>query len=181
MSFPRIDSIMLGGKRSPGLAVITGASIPRKWDIQQGYGFSGAVVIYTGDDVAKFTVRITLWLEEHYEEWLTFSNSVLAKPPKGQRPKALGIKHPLLNLAPLFISEVVVEDVTQLEQTEDDKWIAEIRLIQYRKPMPMLGKPNTSIDPAAPPKPTAEDAADREILKMLAQVDELSRPKPVTP
>ena len=45
---PYQDYIVLAGQRSPGLAVVRGSDSPRKWDVRNGYGFSGATIVYTG-------------------------------------------------------------------------------------------------------------------------------------
>jgi hypothetical protein len=65
----------------------------------------------------------------------------LDKDPLGGRPKAFGIKHPILTTLPLKITSVVVEDVTQMEQDEDGAWRCTIKFLEYRAPKPALGKP----------------------------------------
>jgi len=45
-----------------------GASNPRGWDVRQGYGTSGATVVYTGDGLAKFSIKVFLWEDEHFEQ-----------------------------------------------------------------------------------------------------------------
>lgn len=163
------DRIRLRGKWSPGLAVVAGASEPRNWEEVKGYGISGASLRYTGDSLAKFTVEIRLWEPSHFEAWATWKDLV-AKPRRGVRPKAMRIEHPALS--DLGISDVVVEDRTQLTQVENGVWSTTISFKQYRKPLPMLLKPNGAI-PTDPLNPTAKDSADLEIERLRGAVKDL--------
>lgn len=173
--FPRQDYIMLGGVQSPGCATITGAGCPRTWDVRQGYGYSGAIVVFTGDGLAKFDVHIDLWLPSHFAEWNRFAKICLAKAPLGTKPKAMDIAHPLLNMEPLKITSVVVEDVSQFEQDEFGLWTCTIKLLQYRAPKPALGKPLAAIPNAVTKAPTAQDAAELEIQRLTAQFSALAK------
>lgn len=172
--FPQQDYILLGGVKSPGRATILGAGSPRTWDVRQGYGYSGAVVVFTGDGLAKFDVRIDLWEKSHFSEWARFAKVALEKAPMGLKPKAMDIAHPVLNMAPLKITSVVVEDVSQFEQDEEGMWSCTIKLLQYRAPKPALGKPLASIPNAPNVAPTAVDAAELEIKRLTAQFSALA-------
>ncbi len=167
---PYQDYIMLGGQQSPGLATPVKAGSPRNWDKRAGYGLSGATLVYTGDDLSEFDVIIDLWEDAHWSEWATFAKKVLTKPPIGTRPMALGIQHPLLSMAPLNITEVVVKDVYQFEQDEFGMWTGGIAFSVYRAPKPVLGKPLGAIPSVQKPIPTAHDAADVEISRLLTEL-----------
>jgi hypothetical protein len=173
-TFPQQDYVMLGGAKTPGRATIVGAGTPRSWDVRQGYGYSGAIVVYTGDGLAKFDIVVDLWEKEHFADWIRFAKIALEKSPLGTKPKALDIQHPLINLPPLSITSVVVEDVTQFEQDEEGLWTCTIKCLQYRAPKPALGKPNAAIPNAAKPTPTAQDAADVEIQRLMKQFSSLA-------
>lgn len=172
--FPAQDYILLGGEKSPGRATVLGAGSPRTWDKRKGYGYSGAFVIFTGDDLAKFKVQIDLWKKDQFAEWDRFAKKCLVKPPLGQKPKALDIQHPLLNAEPLKITSAVVEDVSQWDQDEEGLWSCTIDFLQFRAPKPALGKPNAAIPSVAKPIPTAQDAADVEIQRLMAQFSALA-------
>lgn len=136
-----IDYVILAGKRSPGIAEITGGSSPRKWDERKGYAFSGARVVYRGMGLAKPTLKIKLSTVEHWAEWDEWKELV-KKPPAMSRPRALDISHPLLDA--IDVRSVVVEDVSQPEQTGDGEWTIAIKLIEYRKPTFALAAPDGS-------------------------------------
>ncbi len=141
---PIQDFVILGGEKSPGRATVTGAGSPRKWDKQSGFGFSGASLIFLGEDLSDFDLLIDLWEPEHWVAWNSFAR-VLEKPPIGVRAKALEIVHPLINRSPIKITQVVIRDVTQFEQSDTGLWTARIPLTAFRAPKPALGKPNGSI------------------------------------
>lgn len=167
--FPAQDYIELGGMTSPGRATIVNAGSPRTWDKRKGYGFSGATLVYTGDDLAEFDVLIDLWDKSQFQAWDDFAKKTLEKPPIGQRPKALDIKHPILNRSPTKITSVVVLDVLGPDQDEDGLWTYRIKFSAYRAPKPALGKPNASIPSVTPKVPTAQDEAEKKIQALLAQ------------
>jgi hypothetical protein len=54
----------------------------------------------------------------------------VARPPGGERPRALDIVHPVLE--DVEIRSVVVENVSQMTQTDDGEWTVEIQLIEHR-------------------------------------------------
>lgn len=145
------DYILLNGLRSPGRAdVLSADGLVRSWDERKGYGFSGAFLVYTGDGLPKFTVRLTLWAPpDLFVEWTPFAQQ-LALSPKGlvaadYATFALGIGHPVLNAPPWSISSVVVESVGLPIQDDDGLWTIDIKFIVYRAPAPALGKPDKTI------------------------------------
>lgn len=140
---PYQDFIVLGGAPSPGLAVVKGAGTPRKWDIRDGYGLSGASVVFMGEGLTPFDVDIFAWLPAHFEQWKVFARLTIVNPPLGTRPTSLSIQHPVLQDPPLAISQVVVTNCTQWEQDPDGGGLfaRTISFLQYRKPRPALVKP----------------------------------------
>lgn len=158
--------VVVASRRSPGLAEVVGAGSPRDWDERKGYGISGAFLVYTGDGLAQFSVKVYLWEDEHFEEWESFK-LVVDKPPRGVRPKALDIYHPALD--DLGIRSVVVEDRSQLQPHDDTgMWFSEIKFKQFRAPVPMLSKPEGST--ATLSEPTAEDNFDRVQQALIEQI-----------
>ena len=164
------DFITLSGQRSPGICDVSGASAPREWDIRKGYGLSGAIVVYTGDGLAKFTVRLLLWEPAQFDEWEAW-RPLIRKPPRGVRPKAQDIFHPYLE--ELGIGSAVVEDELQWTQPEAGLFVKDIKFIQFRAPLPALAKPEAS--QTKPNEPTAQTEAEKMIADLAAQVKELAK------
>jgi hypothetical protein len=145
------DYITLAGFRSPGVArFVKRGHRPRDFDVRKGYGFAGAFVVYTGDNLAKFSVQLECWNPpDLHVEWLFFS-SILDKAPQGLTPAltsafALGIGHPLINEAPLRINSVVIEDFSAWDVDEYGLWTMTIDFLEFKAPLPALGKPDKTI------------------------------------
>jgi hypothetical protein len=164
---PEQDYIILGALKSPGRAYIKNAGSPRDWDIRKGYGFSGASVVFTGNNLAKFEVDIELWLPSHWLDWQAFSK-LLSKPGALVPIVGIGISHPLLTMAPLSITSVVVEDVSQFVQDDLGSHICTIKFIEYKRPLAALKKPLAEIPAASKALPTATDAVTAEIAAKAA-------------
>ena len=129
-----IDFIILSNEISPGLAVVSGASSPRRWDIRKGYALSGARPVFRGVDVAKPIVTFRLLSFEDWNEWHEWRAKVgLQRPPLGERARAKDIWHPILE--DLGIVSVVVEDVAQPVQVADGEWNIVVKFIEYRRPV----------------------------------------------
>lgn len=172
MSLPRQGYIVLSGRRSPGVAHVRGAGSPRKWDTPGGYGIDGSSTVYTGAGLARFDVDIRLWEPEHFIEWNLFAR-ILDKP-KARQAGGLGIRHPLVNGPPLYITSVVVEDVSQFEDNGFGLFVCTIKLLEFRQ-----GKqtgaarlqgtiPPAGINGVSPP--TARDKGEERILQLTNQV-----------
>lgn len=187
---PRVDYIILGGQKSPGRATVKGAGTPRDWDVQKGYGFSGAYVIFTGDNLARFSIEIYLWdFPKHWDDWAIFAKLLERSPAPAAsatlgngtflpttKPKALSIVHPLLNMSPLKITAVVIEDVTQFEQDDTGGWTCEIKCLQFRAPKTALAKPDAAT-PAANQPVSAADVAEQQMAAVAAQNTDLAARK----
>ena len=169
---PYQDWIVLAGQRSPGLAVVRGCDCPRNWDIRQGYGFTGATVVFTGAGLAKFDVDIFAFESGHFADWRTFAKKCLMAPA-GVRLSSMSIAHPQLNDAPLTITQVVVTNVSQWEQSgsDDGLWCRTISFLQYRAPIPLLVKPYQG----PPGNPLAiTPPVDPEVMQIKANADQIA-------
>lgn len=162
----------MAGRVTPGAARIRKASDPRTWEVRKGYGFSGANTVFTGDDLKPFCLDVMLWTPEQFDEWTTFAK-VLVKPTAATRWKAIGIFHPILRVAPLNISAVVVVDVSQFDTDDQGLWMCTIDLLPFRAPKPALVKPAAAIPGVSKAAPTAQDAADKKMGELLEQVNKL--------
>lgn len=161
-----IDHVVLGGRSTPGLATLEGADSPRRFDERDGYGLSGATVVYRGTKLSHFVLKIRLYSDQDWAEWYAFKD-VVDKPPLGTRAKALSIWHPFTEA--LGIATVVVENVGQPDQTDDGEWTIEIRLIEFRTPKFTLAKPEGA-------KATPVDPVDQQIIDQDQQIHDLAGP-----
>lgn len=158
---PTQDYIVLGGFPSPGKCVVRGAGSPRKWDVRDGYGITGATSVFMGESLASFDVDIYCWEDHHFIAWPIWAKLTLANPPIGARPTSQSIKHPQLNDPPLTIDQVVVTNVTQWEDVDDTGlWMRTISFLQYREGRfalvkPFRGPPGSPINVPPPVNPEA--------------------------
>ena len=153
------DYILLSGQESPGIAEVVEPNSPRNWDVQKGYGFSGAICRFTGRDLARFSVNFQLFDLRDWINWYAWAPIPLKMPRRrfpggdGTTGKgdsgALDIWHPLLEQ--LEIKRVVVEDVIAPQQTDNGVWTAKIKFLEFRQPKFALAKPEgaeaTPVDP----------------------------------
>jgi hypothetical protein len=181
------DALLIGADYSPGKATVRKASEPRNWDKRKGYGFSGATVVYTGDDLSEFDVDFYLWTERQQIEWDAFKKKYFERPPRpstlaeGQiflpQPKALGMQHPVL--AKANITAAVVKDVMFAGEDDYGGFLWTVSFIQFRAPFFGLGRPDGTIPAAKKAQPTAKDKTEQEIDRVLEEIrqanDNLSR------
>lgn len=170
--FPQQPYIVLGALQSPGVATVKGLGSPRNWIIQQGWGFTGATVVFGGKELATFDVDIELWLPEHFIQWNLFA-TILAPPLPGLAGVALGILHPIVNGPPHGVHEVVVKDVSQPVQNDLGRWTYTIKFLEYKKPLPALSRPIAAIPAVGTPVPTAQTQAEVEMQALAAEAKAL--------
>lgn len=179
---PEQDYIVLAGQRSPGRATIKGAAATKKWDVREGYGRSGGSTTYVGDAIARFSVEIYLWEDSQWSDWDVFAkvlDTPVRKPtvltagakaaPSVSESLAMDISHPILNRAPLHITSVVVEEVSQFEVDENGGYTSTIKMIQFRAPKAALSRSDKSTPGVKKGPPTARDAIEAEIAKAKAK------------
>lgn len=146
---PRLgDKAKLNNVETPGICQIIGAGSPRKWDKREGYGWSGAWLVWAGNDLSSFSIVCSLYTEADWLDWHKFKSMVLRKP-FNVRPKALSVYHPVL--AEVGIVACVIDDVKAPQQTNDGEWTVELGCIEWRQPKFGFAKPDgaaaTEVDP----------------------------------
>lgn len=124
------DVATIGGKPTPGICEIVGASSPRKWDEIAGYGWSGGILVFHGLPLSHFIIRFTLYTAEDWIAWHEL-RPLLTRPPLGKRPRALVLRHP--QAAELGIFGIVVELLKQAVQVDDGVWQIEVDVIESRQ------------------------------------------------
>lgn len=159
-----VDYFTLGGRRSAGIAAISGAGSPRKWEERGGYGMEGSILFYTGNGLAKPVAKLLLSSTKDWNDWHAFKE-VVKRPPNNRYPKALDIWHPYLE--DLEIKSVVVKNVSQPEPVgEEGAFIITIEFMQYRRRKIALVKSEGS-------QATPTDPVDQQIDALTKQVEAL--------
>lgn len=161
-----VDHIILSGQRSPGIAELSGFSIPKKWQELSGMGFSGGFVLYRGRKVSKGTVRIRLYSDADWIAWDLFV-PLLRREPRSRQPKAQSIWHPWLQM--LGIKSVVVEDLKQPVEIDNGGYAFDIKMIEFRQPKRRLAKPK-----GAEEKEKKLDPVEQEIQDNSEQIEALA-------
>lgn len=160
-----VDKAFLGGRVTPGLCDIEGANSPRNWDERDGYGLSGALLVFKGVKLSHFSIKFRLYTPADWDDWHAFAPTV-AKPPLGKRARSLDIAHPITD--EVRIRSVVVEDVLAPVQTGDGEWTVEVKLIEWRTPIRTLAKPQGSTATEVDPVEQQIQANSDRIAQLLA-------------
>jgi hypothetical protein len=158
------DKAEVNGVATPGYCEVLGANSPRKWDEQQGYGYSGAWLIYHGNALCHFSLSLRLFDDQDWIDWDKFRPLVTRTPPLRGRPKAMSIVHPVLDQ--VGVLSMVVEDVLAPVHTGAGEWTIDIRCIEWRAPKIALAKPDA-------PAVTENDPVEAEIKLKKAQLADL--------
>lgn len=138
-----VDTVLIGGEQTPGIADVEDAGSPRDWDERRGRGLSGASLVFHGLPLATFKVLIRLYTVADWAAWHAFAPR-LQRPPTGERGQALDITHPLLE--EVGIRSFVVKNLLAPKQTRDGEWTIEIQCQEYRAPAPALTTIDSSSD-----------------------------------
>jgi hypothetical protein len=163
-----IDYVLLAGRRSPGLAELTGWSSPRNFDERRGYGLTGATVVFRGIGLASGKLIIRLLSAEDWSDWEGF-RTLVQRPLLGERARPFEIQHPILE--DLGVIAVVVTDVKQPTQTGNGEWTIEIDLKEYRRPTPAISRPEGPED--RPPEPASRE--ERGLQTLTGVLDRVQR------
>jgi hypothetical protein len=178
------DQVYISDQLVPGIIEIKGLSAPRDWEERQSFGMMGARLRYKGQKLSHFSIVVSLYTEEHWDDWLEFGPLIRRPPPPDRSQLAaitsipslhrmmrtqappLSIRHPLLE--EYRIRQVVVEDVTA--PVEDDKgvWSFEIKLIQYQRPVRVLSSSGGR------DREAGTSRQDREIAALTSELNQLA-------
>ena len=174
--FPAVDTITVCSVPAPGKWTLQKGPRVFGWDIRKGYGLSGATVVPSGDDLVVAEFLVELWDPSDYALFGAFRSQFLKKAlvsiPGGVAAMALGIDHP--ELKALGAVSFVVKEVNPLMNDGYGVWSCSVVFLEYRKPLPALSKPPAALPDVAPPKPTAQDADEREAQALAANFQALA-------
>lgn len=159
-----VDYILLANRRSPGLATVAAANSPRRIDIRRGYALSGSRPVFRGIGLASPVVTLRLYASEDWDNWHEW-RELVQRPPRGERPRAQDIWHPILE--DQGIASVLVQDVGQPIQTSDGEWSIIIKFVEFRRPVRAIAVPDGSDD-------TAVDPVEQRIDNLTARFNALA-------
>lgn len=165
------DFPSLGGEPCPVVCEVADCASPRKWEIKEGQGNSGASVVYNGDGLAEFPIRFFAWTSAHFRLWAQWRAAHIAKPPDGSKPKAQDFRHPLTD--ELGIRAVVVKEETIWKKASPDLFVKDVKFLQYKEPEPAQAKPQGSqASGGATDTPAPETEEDKLIDDLNTQLDQ---------
>jgi hypothetical protein len=171
------DTFYVGGNLAPGLARVKGAGLRSEFDKKRGKGARGATLTYTGIPANEFKVQLRFWTRQHFADWDLFL-PLLKYDPSKKAIQAVDVSYPAL--LDVGVTSAVCEFISQIEMIDEDKkiWAVELEFCQYLKPTAnAVGTPTTSststtspnAKPTGTPVPTAQDAQQAEIDRLLKQ------------
>lgn len=168
-AFPAVDSFSIANIPMPGRWILTDATREFGWQIQMGYGLSGAYVLPKGDPLVVAKFRGEFWATSDYKIYTEIRKRILQKGviSLGIIAAAMGITHP--ELAALGVTSVVTLKVHPTIDAGGGLWIAGLEFLQYRPPAPPPPKPKFVIPDAGVSKPTAQTAQQAELAKLRAE------------
>lgn len=143
-----IDVLVLGTEVVPAdRTILSPPNLKRNWAVTQGYGLQGAFCTYTGEGLATFDVTFDFWSEAKERLWDSWAKANLVAP-KGKRPAALGVYHPVLMKPPFSIQNVQVTDLEGWSLITPGRWQTRLTLLEYRPPAPFVP---AKTEPVVPP------------------------------
>lgn len=173
------EAFIVCGIAAPGLAIVTGAERPYKWDVKEAKGSSGATTTYQGEGIVKVKVELLLWKDgtdpadptDHFAEWDSFRD-LLRTGLREKNLRALDVLHPAL--VDIDVYAMAVERIGQLVPKGGGLFSASFDLVEYKPPKKAGGTPQGSKGSAAGgAAPTAKDEKDDQIDQLLKKAKAL--------
>lgn len=177
--FPAVNTFSLAGSTLPGKWTLLSAVKKFGWQVQKGYGLSGAFIFPTGDELVVARFRGEFWASD---DWLSYS-TLIRKPlfntgsfavggTSRISAKAMGIDHP--ELKALGVTAVTITEIGVGIQEEGGLWTTELEFIQFRPPVPAPPPTKTVIPDVQKPAPVAQDAQDVELQNLTKNLKALT-------
>ena len=140
------DYVIVADRALPCLREYPKAKPGRKLDAKSAPGSSGGRIVDKGYDLAKVSVTVSLWTQEHFATWGALLDVI--QPRAGRRRDAVSIYHPALEA--VGIASIVVESISSIEHSGTAGiYRAGFEAIQYQ-PAPRSRRGETQT-PVAPP------------------------------
>jgi len=167
------DAIDLGGRKSPGVATLSGHDRVHEWDVQQGNAQSGANTRLKGDKPQEFTVTFYLVRDEaqgidDWVEWESFVE-VIEATVAGPTPKAVEIYHPdLASQRPPIACVAKATIGGAVHDGKGGKTVA-VKFQEYRPAKPKGGTTSGTITKRGKETNDPNAAAKAELAALTAQ------------
>lgn len=113
------------------------------WDIKKPKGADGATKTDNGYVPTKIKMKVLLWKDEHFQEYVRLVKAAKPKPGKGPKP-IVTIQHPQLLIYDLTSFDV--EEIPIIDFKQVDQWEAELELSEWF-PEPKKTTPNKKPPP----------------------------------
>jgi len=178
------DALVLGGRVSPGVCVISGLKSEQKWDVKEADGQDGASTTHKGAQLRRFTATFTLAKDEQGDDFAAWESyaALIESTVAGKDPVALDCYHPLVAAAGL--TAVVKGSVGQLVPDGKGGATVAVELLEYRPPKKKSGSPQGSKSkapggpgaPGAPPGQAAPDPNAQAKADLAKLVEEANAP-----
>lgn len=163
------DSIVVGGKRSPGVVTLSGHDRKIGWDVKKGPGQSGATTTRTSEDPAEVTCKFYLADDEEFTAWDSFEQ-VLKSTVSGANPQALDIYHP--DLVSRDIKSIVLKTLGGVVHDGMGGQTISVVLLEYRPAKAKGGTPSGSQTKSKTDKAAQKDDPNAAALAELAALTE---------
>ncbi len=167
------DFCTVSGVRSMGILKWSGSGRKYKWDRKDGAGSQGATLTYRGWDISEgIKFQFLMWTREQIEFCYNTFIPLLEYDATKKNPKPINIQHPVLMANNIF--SVVTYEIGELVSAGQQLWSVDITFSEYRPPAKKnaTSTPNGSATPkplSGGSKPTAQDAQDAEIQRLLTE------------
>lgn len=170
------DKLVVAGKQSPGVCVLSGHARKIGWDIAAAKGQDGATTTRAGEPIGEFDAEFYLADADDFAAWDDFQ-ALLESSVNGADPVALDVVHP--DLQRNHFTSVVLGSISETKLDGKGGGTIKVHLIEYRppKPKPATGasgsKKSSSSGGSKDEADTAIEDAMAELNNLLAEGDSL--------
>lgn len=161
-----VDTIVLAGQRSPGVATISGDALKRRLHQRRAFGVAGATAIDQGGELVPFNVHLEFTTSEQLEAWDAWKELLVR--PASRQTVGQDIEHPVL--ADAGITQCLLEGRTLLEKDDYGKVSTTIKFLEFRAPVVALAVPDSTatVTPANGSPEQIIASQDAQIQALLA-------------
>jgi hypothetical protein len=169
------DKLNIAGVDNPGLFQLAGGGGRLyKWEVKDPSGGQGGFVTYRGWELSQgIKAKFVFWEAEQIDQFYESYLPLLQYDATKQAPKPVTVFHPVLDAN--NIQSIVVNEIGPLTHEDKQLWSVTIDMTEYGPPP----KKNATSTPkgadaagkASATKPSAQDAQDLEIQKLVEEAN----------